>query len=80
MVDSADARGGAPMILVPSVRLAGVDLGPAWFTRRADANFGDFMSRWTDRPVVGALGGSAFAHAELTLDYPAARLAVRRVR
>lgn len=80
VVDSADARGGAAMILVPSVRLAGVDLGPAWFTRRADANFGDFMSRWTDRPVVGALGGSAFAHAEFTLDYPAARLAVRRVR
>jgi hypothetical protein len=36
------------------------------------ANFLDWMSQWTDAPIVGALGGSALQYFRVTLDYPRA--------
>lgn len=67
-VPAGEAHTHAPMLKVPSVRLGGVDLGPVWFVRRAPANF-RFMSKWTVRPVHGALGNNALAGRTLLLDF-----------
>ena len=65
--------GGAPLVRVPEVTIAGHTVGPVWFARRPDANFRRRMASMMDRPVDGALGGSLFRHFELTLDYPGGR-------
>lgn len=73
LIDGADANAkGEPMIEVPAVTLAGYTVGPVWFTRRPDANFLQHMSQWTDRPIEGALGGSALRFFRLSVDYPGA--------
>lgn len=66
---------GADMIEVPDVQLAGIQVGPLWFTRRPDANFHTFMSSMTDARVEGALGGNAFRRLVMTIDFPGARAA-----
>ena len=58
------------MIEVPSVKVAGFDVGPVWFTRRPDKNFHEFMSQFMDRTVEGALGGNALRGLRVTVDYP----------
>ena len=63
----------AAMLKVPDVVLAGVHLGPVWFTSRPNANFERFMSSMTAGPVYGSLGGNAFASMKLTVDYVHAR-------
>jgi hypothetical protein len=60
------------MIEVPSVKVAGFEVGPIWFTRRADKNFHEFMSQFTDRTIEGALGGNALRSFRMTVDYPKA--------
>jgi hypothetical protein len=75
VVEKADGTTGMPMILVPRVQIAGHSVGPAWFTMRHDGNFHQFMSRWMDRRVDGALGGSVLRHFRVTIDYPAAAAA-----
>jgi hypothetical protein len=75
VVEHADANvGDEPMIEVPSVTIAGFEVGPVWFTRRADRNFHrpQGMSRWMDRQVDGALGGSLLQYFVVTVDYPRA--------
>ncbi len=73
VADNADARvGGEPMLEVASVRIGACEVGPVWFTRRPDANFTDYMSKWMDQKVVGALGGSALGAFRVTLSYPEA--------
>ena len=69
----------AAMIEVPSVEIAGFATGPAWFTRRSDANFHDFMSSMMDARVEGAVGGNVLRSFEMTVDYPAARAVFRCV-
>jgi len=59
------------LIEVPKVEIAGWIVGPVWFTERADANFHDFMSTYTDQRVEGSAGGNIFAHFAMTIDYPA---------
>lgn len=61
---------GLPMIRVPSVEIAGHEVGPVWFTRRPDRAFERTVDPWMDRPVVGALGGSALRYLRLTISYP----------
>jgi hypothetical protein len=34
------------------------------------SNFRKWMSQWMDRPVEGALGGSALRYFRVTVDYP----------
>ena len=68
--------GGMPMILVPNVRIAGTDTGPAWFAARPDRNFTEYMSSMTDAAVEGAIGGSAFSRLRMVADYPAQTLYV----
>lgn len=63
---------GMAMILVPEVSIGGHAVGPVWFTERPDANFHEFMSRWMDRRVDGALGGNVFRFFRITVDYPSA--------
>ncbi|HSL68868.1 MAG TPA: hypothetical protein VK864_01435, partial [Longimicrobiales bacterium] len=41
-----------------------------WFERRNQGVFEERMSRWLDRPIVGALGGNALGFFRVTIDYP----------
>lgn len=68
VVERGEAVYGGSLIQVPDVRLAGWNVGPVWFTTRADANFDNW--RGLDTPIVGALGGSAFRYFRLVADYP----------
>lgn len=70
----------ARAIRVPQVDIAGWTIGPVWFTERPDAAFHDMMSSMTDRRVDGALGGNAFAHFRMTLDYSRAMAYFQCVR
>lgn len=73
VVEDADERvQGMRLIEVPTVQVAGMDVGPVRFTERPDANFHEFMSRFTDRRVDGALGGNVLRFFRVILDYPAA--------
>lgn len=71
-VDNAEVSTGAPMILVPQVRIARLRAGPVWFTRRPDKNYTEFMSSMMDQTVDGSVGGNCFARFVLTIDYPRA--------
>lgn len=61
------------MIEVPEVRLGGLAIGPVWFTERPPGAFQKYMASMMDRPTWGALGGSAFRHLRMVVDYPAAK-------
>lgn len=74
VIEAAQAGTGSAMIEVPEVEIAGWRVGPVWFTHRDDTNFHDFMSGMMDARVEGALGGNAFRHFVMTVDYPAARV------
>lgn len=76
VVEAAEVGSGAsPMIRVPLLRVGDHRVGPVWFTRRPRSSFPEFMSAYTDLPVVGALGGSLWKHGVLVLDYPRSRAA-----
>lgn len=70
VIEQADQFTNEAMIEVPEVSLGGHTIGPVWFTRRKDTNFTEYISQWMDRPIVGALGGSAFRYLRVTADYP----------
>src|SRR5207302_7857511 len=73
VIEGADAAvqgAPAPMIEVPTVKVAGWEVGPVWFTVRADDNFHKWMSQWMDKRIEGALGGSALHFFRVTVDYP----------
>jgi len=79
VIENADQNlNGEPMIEVPAVTVAGYTVGPVWFTRRPDPNFHQFMSRFMDKQVEGALGGSALKFFRVTVDYPNAVAAFER--
>jgi hypothetical protein len=73
-IAAADNAGNAtfPMIEVPRLTIAGLKVGPVWFTQRPDEALHDFISQMTDKPVDGALGGTALRYFRVTLDYPGA--------
>jgi len=64
------------MMRVPAIEVGGRQIGPVWFTERPDGNFHDFMSQYMDKPIEGALGGSAWRYVTLVLDYPGAKAAL----
>ena len=78
VIEGADRTGDVPMIRVPEVSVGGHTVGPVWFTVRPDVNFRRRMSRWMDRRIDGALGGSALRHFRVVLDYPRATAAFLR--
>ena len=71
IIPAAEARTGLAIIEVPAVTVGGFTVGPVWFTNRPDRNW-KWMSQWTDRPIEGALGGSALKYFRVTVDYPSA--------
>jgi hypothetical protein len=72
-IADAETYSHAAMIRVAQVTVGGYAVGPAWFTIRADTNYADFMSKYTDAPVVGSLGPSVLKNFRLTVDYRAER-------
>jgi hypothetical protein len=72
VIENAEAGTKAAMIEVPLVEIAGSRVGPVWFTWRPDKNFHDYMSGMMDGKVEGAIGGDAFNHFVMTIDYPKA--------
>jgi hypothetical protein len=58
---------------VREVRIAGLSVGPVWFAQRSDDTFRQWLSQMMDRQVEGAVGGSAFKHLRMVIDYPGAR-------
>jgi hypothetical protein len=76
VIPDAEERDSLPMIRVPVLEVDGRGIGPVWFTERPDRSFKEFMSRYMDQPIEGALGGSAWRHVTLIVDYPRARAAV----
>ncbi len=75
-IEGAEATTGAAMLEIPSLKLGGAELGPLWVVRRPEANFSEFMSKWTDRPVAGALGNNALRGREVRMDYPAQQVSL----
>lgn len=55
-------------IQVPSLDIAGWDVGPVWFTERPDAAF-EVMSSYMDDTVHGAVGGNVLQAFRMTVDY-----------
>jgi hypothetical protein len=72
ILDADETVADMAMIEVPEVSIAGLTVGPVWFTERPNANFHEYMSQWMDRRPDGALGGNALRFFRITLDYPAA--------
>jgi hypothetical protein len=77
-IPAAQETTRSDMIEVPDVRIAGLQVGPVWFTHRSDASFHEFMSSMMDARVEGALGGNALRTLRMTIDYPGARAAFCR--
>lgn len=59
-------------IRVPVVAIAGIKVGPVWFTERPDRAFHQFMASMMDKQTEGAIGGNILKHFVMTLDYPRA--------
>jgi hypothetical protein len=78
VIERAELGTNAAMIEVPAVTIGGTTVGPVWFTSRPDPNFHQYMAQWMDRPLDGALGGSAFRYFVIVLDYPKSRAAFIR--
>lgn len=70
---------GMDMIEVPEIVIAGETVGPVWFVQRPDENFHEFLARFMDRPVDGALGGNVFKFFRMTVDYPRAVASFERL-
>lgn len=73
VIETAQRGSGARMIEVPNVTIAGIEVGPVWFTERPDANFTSVLSTMMTGPVEGALGGNALRSMRITIDYRHAR-------
>lgn len=69
VISAAEARTHAAMIEVPSVQLGGYTIGPVWWEERPNAAFRDVMDPFMDAPIQGSLGGEAFRHFAITVDY-----------
>lgn len=68
-IEKAEEETSADMIEVPQVEVGGYTVGPVWFTVRPDRAFHEYMAQWMDKPVEGALGGSALHYFRVTVDY-----------
>ncbi|MEN0051923.1 MAG: hypothetical protein AAF806_32960 [Bacteroidota bacterium] len=69
--EGGDALLKEDMIEVPKMTIAGHTVGPVWFARRKEENFTQFMSKWMDETIHGAIGGSCFQYfSTIVVDYP----------
>jgi hypothetical protein len=71
VVEEAEQTSKRAIIEVPIIEVAGFKVGPAWFTRRPDANY-EWMSSYMDQPIVASIGGNVLRNFRVTLDYPSA--------
>ena len=75
-VDDADRVSHASMILVPTVRIAGFEVGPVWFGSLAHAITNPPATPpgapVTERQIVGTIGGNVLGHFVINVDYPGA--------
>ena len=70
ILKKGDARLDEDLIEVPSIQIGQHKVGPVWFARRKDSNFTEYMSKWMDQQIQGALGGSAFQYfSRILIDY-----------
>lgn len=70
VIANAEESSGEPMIEVPELTIGGFNVHKVWFGQRPDNNFIDHFSNWTDKPVVGAIGGNVLKEFRVVLDYP----------
>ena len=63
---------GTAMIEVPSITIGGFKVGPVWFTVQSDADVQGVLGQLVDKPISGALGGSALHYLRMTVDWPGA--------
>jgi hypothetical protein len=59
----------ADVIEVPSIKMAGNEIGPVLFAERPDEAWSVNMRGSTDTLVKGAIGGSALKYLKVTVDY-----------
>jgi hypothetical protein len=71
VIPRGEMRTHAAMIEVPSMRLGGYAIGPVWWEERGSADFHRLMDPLMDKPIQGSLGGAAFRHLAITVDYVA---------
>ncbi len=71
VIDGGDTSIDADIIEVPEIIIGNHTVGPVWFAKRADQNFTEWMSKWMDKTIEGAIGGSCFKHFKsISIDYP----------
>jgi len=68
--DNMKTLTGGAMIEVPELVIGGYKVGPVWFSVQVDVGFQGVMKPLMDKPIVGALGGSALHYFRLTIDWP----------
>ena len=73
IVNDAQLSTHSRMILVPSVKIANMDVGAVWFTEREDEDFHQTLAPMMNAQVDGALGGNAFSGLAISVDYLASR-------
>ncbi|MBX9402139.1 retropepsin-like domain-containing protein [Lysobacter sp. BMK333-48F3] len=78
VIEHADRNDSGRLIEVPELEVGGYRVGPVWFAERRDRNFHDYMSKWMDQRVDGAIGGNAFADLKISVDYPSATATFER--
>ncbi len=69
VLNSGEEGTGEPLIQVPIINIAEQNVGPVWFTRRADHSFYEYMSSMMDEKIDGALGGSGLQYFDIIVDY-----------
>lgn len=74
VLEKADSSSGESLIEVPSVRIAGFDVGPVWFRSLKSAS-NPPPPRPSDIPLLGSrisgtIGGNVFRHFQIYVDYP----------
>lgn len=70
VIEKSNPSGSEAWIEVPQVTVGGYTVGSVWFTRKPDLNFHVYMWQFMDKPIEGALGGSALKYFRVTVDYP----------
>jgi hypothetical protein len=69
VIPGGEANMKADLIGVPSVSIAGFDVGTIWFAKRPDRVYDGMMKALMDKPILASIGGTAFRQFKLTLDY-----------
>jgi hypothetical protein len=64
-----ESDGNQGIIEVPSVKVAGYEVGPVQFSRRPDRVWSEMMAQSMDKVVKGAIGGSLLKHFKIKIDY-----------